>query len=292
MRVLLLFIDGLGIGDRDFENNPLARFQSRYLGIFKDAPHPPLPHAGRVVPTRVDMEVPGLPQSATGQTALFTGQNAAAAAGRHVSALPTLTLRRMLDDASLFKRVAALGKKGVFANALSQQYFERRGERVSASTRALLAGGFPWLTMEDLRAGRAVSHDLTNQFLRDMGEEAPLRTPAASAKILADLSRQADFTLFEFFLTDMAGHSRNLEDAKTVVERLDILVDTVLAHTDLQQTVVVLTSDHGNFEDFSIKTHTKNLVPTCFWGLPEEIALPDMLRIEEIAPHLLALLTR
>ncbi|MBC6948837.1 hypothetical protein DWB58_12980, partial [candidate division KSB1 bacterium] len=247
---------------------------------------------GRVVPTRVDMEVPGLPQSATGQTALFTGQNAAAAAGRHVSALPTLTLRRMLDDASLFKRVAALGKKGVFANALSQQYFERRGERVSASTRALLAGGFPWLTMDDLRAGRAVSHDLTNQFLRDMGEEAPLRTPAASAKILVDLSRQADFTLFEFFMTDMAGHSRNLEDAKTVVERLDILLETILTHTDLQQTVVVLTSDHGNFEDFSVKTHTKNLVPTCFWGLPEEITLPDMLRIEEIAPRLLALLTR
>lgn len=291
MRVLLLFIDGLGIGERDFENNPLARFRSRYLGIFKDVPQQPLPSAGRLVPTRVDMDMPGLPQSATGQTALFTGLNAAAAAGRHVSALPTITLRGMLDEASLFKRVAAMGKKGVFANALSEQYFERRGERVSASTRALLAGGFPWLTMEDLRAGRAVSHDLTNQFLRDMGEEAPLRTPAASAQILADLGRQADFTLFEFFLTDMAGHSRNLEDAKTVVERLDILLETVLAHTDLQQTVVVLTSDHGNFEDFSIKTHTKNLVPTCFWGLPHHITLPDMLRIEEIAPRLLELLT-
>lgn len=290
MRILLLFIDGLGIGERDPQKNPLARYHSRWLQIFKDEPAARVPGGGIVVPTHVDMGVAGLPQSATGQTALFTGRNAAAEVGHHVSALPTPTLRRLLDESSLFKTVAALGKRGVFANALSQEYFERRREHISASTRALLAGGFPWLSLEDLRAGRAVSHDLTNQFLRDLGDHVPLRTPVESGRILTAIAQQADFTLFEFFLTDMVGHSRDLEEARLVVERLDLLLDTVLADINPAETVVVLTSDHGNFEDLSVKTHTTNLVPSIFWGVPPAFPLPATLRIEAVAPLLLELL--
>ncbi|MDZ7266493.1 MAG: hypothetical protein ONB48_03535 [candidate division KSB1 bacterium] len=290
MRVLLLFIDGLGLGERDPQKNPLARYASRWLQIFTDEPATRLPGGGIVVPTHVDMGIAGLPQSATGQTALFTGRNAAAAVGHHVSGLPTPTLRRLLDEASLFKTVAAQGRRGVFANALSHEYFERRGEHISASTRALLAGGFPWLSQEDLCAGRAVSHDLTNQFLRELGAHVPLRTPAESARILATLAQQNDFTLFEFFLTDVVGHSRDFEEARRVVEHLDVLLETVLATIDPAETIVALTSDHGNFEDLSVKTHTLNLVPTIFWHVPPAFPLPATLRIEAIAPLLCELL--
>jgi predicted AlkP superfamily pyrophosphatase or phosphodiesterase len=229
------------------------------------------------------MDTPGLPQSATGQTAIFTGQNASKALGHHQSGFPTPTLRRLLDESSLFKSVAAMGKSGVFANALSQEYFDRRGERISATTRALLAGGFPWLTMDDLRDGRAISHDLTNEFLRGMGLEVPLRTPEESAKILARLCQRHDFTLFEFILTDMIGHSQEMAQAETIIRRLDILLNIVLAQLDLQNTTVVLTSDHGNFEDLSVKTHTHNLVPTCVWGAGQKIFANRVSRIEDIA---------
>ncbi len=283
MRVLLLFIDGIGIGKNDPASNPLARYQSRFLSIFSGAPLPHLPFDGIVIPTRADMGVPGLPQSATGQAALFTGRNAAQELGRHVSGLPTPTLRKIIAESSIFITVRALGKQGVFANALSQEYFTRRGDWISATTRALLAGGFPWLTMEDLRAGGAVSHDLTNEFLRQMGAEAPLRRPAESAHILARIARQADFTLFEFILTDFVGHSRDMAAAQQLVQRLDILLQEVLAQLDLNETTVILTSDHGNFEDLNTKTHTKNHVPSCIWGAGRELFNVPELRIEELA---------
>ncbi len=283
MQVLLLFIDGLGIGERDPARNPLAKFPSPFLSIFKDASLPQLPYDGIAIPTRADMDVPGLPQSATGQTAIFTGQNASKALGHHQSGFPTPTLRRLLDESSLFKSVAAMEKTGVFANALSQDYFDRRGERISATTRALLAGGFPWLNMDDLRAGRAVSHDLTNEFLRSMGVDVPLRTPEESAKILARLCQRHDFTLFEFILTDMIGHSQEMAQAETIIRRLDILLNIVLRQIDLQNTTVVLTSDHGNFEDLSVKTHTHNLVPICVWGAGQKIFAEQVKRLEDIA---------
>jgi hypothetical protein len=283
MHVLLLFIDGFGIGEHDPARNPLAKFSSPYLSIFKDVPLPQLPYGGVVIPTRADMDMPGLPQSATGQTAIFTGQNASKALGHHQSGFPTPTLRRLLNESSLFKSVAAMGKTGVFANALSQEYFDRRGERISATTRALLAGGFSWLNMDDLRDGRAVSHDLTNEFLRGMDLDVPLRTPEESAKILASLCQHHDFTLFEFILTDMIGHSQEMAQAETVIRRLDILLNIVLAQIDSQNTTVVLTSDHGNFEDLSVKTHTHNLVPTCVWGAGQKIFMERVKRLENIA---------
>lgn len=287
MRVLLLFIDGLGIGPRDPERNPLARYPSRYLSIFQGEPMPRLPNDGLVIPTRADMDIPGLPQSATGQTALFTGRNASREVGHHVSGMPTPTLRRLLAESSIFKTVQALGKRGVFANALSEEYFKNRGEWISATTRALLAGNFPWLTMEDLRKGRAVSHDLTNEFLNQMGFAVPVRAVMESARIIADLARTADFTLFEFVLTDTIGHSRDMQQAEDLVARLNTLLEVVLASLDLDETTVVLTSDHGNFEDMSVKTHTKNLVPTCVWGAGKNVfANAEELRIEEVAEYL------
>ena len=290
MRVLLLFIDGIGIGERDAEKNPFARFPSPFFSFFKNESLPTLPHGGVVIPTRADMDVPGLPQSASGQTAIFTGRNAAQALGHHQSGMPTPTLRRLLDEASIFKSVRSLGKTGVFANALSQNYFDQRGERISATARALLAGGFPWLTMEDLRDSRAVSHDLTNGFLQQMGFDVPLRTPLESATILAEIANRVDFTLFEFILTDMFGHNQEMSQTESIVSRLHILLSTILSLVNLNETTVVLTSDHGNFEDLSVKTHTHNLVPTCVWGAGQHIFLERVHRLEDIAGSILAAL--
>jgi hypothetical protein len=44
-----------------------------------------------------------------------------------------------------------------------------------------------------------------------------------------------------------------------------------------------LTSDHGNFEDLLVKTHTNNLVPTCVWGAEQKIFVERVKRLEDIA---------
>jgi bisphosphoglycerate-independent phosphoglycerate mutase (AlkP superfamily) len=123
-----------------------------------------------------------------------------------------------------------------------------------------------------------------------MGIEVPLRTPEASAKILAEICQRADFTLFEFILTDMLGHNQEMAPAEAIVRRLDILVSRVLAGVNLQETTVLLTSDHGNFEDLSIKTHTRHLVPTCVWGAGQKIFRERVKKIEDIAGSILAVL--
>jgi bisphosphoglycerate-independent phosphoglycerate mutase (AlkP superfamily) len=64
----------------------------------------------------------------------------------------------------------------------------------------------------------------------------------------------------------------------------------VLSQSTLQNTTVVLTSDHGNFEDLSVKMHTHHLVPTCVWGAGQKIFLDRVKRLEDILEAILAAL--
>jgi len=67
-------------------------------------------------------------------------------------------------------------------------------------------------------------------------------------------------TVFEYFATDKAGHAQDFDRAASALSALDGLVGGVLASLAPDQTLIV-TSDHGNLEDLSVKTHTRNPVP-------------------------------
>ena len=68
MKMIFIFIDGFGIGKEDASVNPLANPELPNINYI-------LNKAG-AIPTDACLDVPGLPQSATGQTTIFTGQNA------------------------------------------------------------------------------------------------------------------------------------------------------------------------------------------------------------------------
>src|SRR4026208_753657 len=74
MPILLIFIDGIGIGTRG-EHNPLDGLESEFFSIFPGE-KPQLPFDGIMAETDARLGVEGLPQSATGQTAILTGVNA------------------------------------------------------------------------------------------------------------------------------------------------------------------------------------------------------------------------
>src|SRR5689334_10134848 len=74
--VLLIFIDGVGIGRRG-AHNPLDGLESEFFSIFADE-EPHLSFDGRMAATDARLGIDGLPQSATGQTTMLTGINAAA----------------------------------------------------------------------------------------------------------------------------------------------------------------------------------------------------------------------
>jgi hypothetical protein len=277
--VTFVFVDGLGAGERDPASNPLAR-RDFLLSRFSDGSGTPLPREGRVVLADATLGVAGRPQSATGQTTLFTGENAPAQLGRHLLGFPNATLRDLLARRSLFKDLSAAGRRGAFANAFPVAYlralelpcegeaeFEipRRRARMSASTCAFAAGQGRFRTWADAREGQALPHDLTARRANGYGARLPERDVAAQADALSALSREHDLTLFEFFETDEAGHAMSMELALAALERLDSFLRRLLVGLPRDHSLVV-TSDHGNVEDLSSRNHTRARVPLLAFG--------------------------
>jgi 2,3-bisphosphoglycerate-independent phosphoglycerate mutase len=193
-RVVVLFLDGVGLGDDDPQVNPLAAARLPVLtGLLGGRRL--VAGSGRIdaaqatmIPTDAGLGVPGRPQSATGQTALLTGRNAPKIVGEHYGPRPNAVLRAMLEGPTLFTRLLAEDRSAAFANAFPQGYFDAvaRGKRLhGAIPHAAQAAGLRLRTAEDLRAGRALSVDLTNTAWRDtLGYgDVPLWTPAAAGEV-------------------------------------------------------------------------------------------------------------
>ena len=260
----MVFIDGLGIGPRDPDRNPLARFNPQVLSVFEEAIGP-VRGNGIVLQTDAQMGIGSMPQSATNQTTLFTGTNAAAILGGHLSGFPNKALKEMLGKHSLMQRLQARGIDTAFANAYHPRFFTHRPRWISVTTVMCETAGVRLRTLEDLHDERALYMDYTNQLLRERGCAVPLHSPRKAAKILSKLARNYSFCLYEYFLTDLVGHRGTLEEATRMLDNLDEFL-SVLVEQTLPQRSLLVTSDHGNIEVMSHKGHTGNKVPTIIWG--------------------------
>jgi hypothetical protein len=214
--------------------------------------------------------VPGLPQSGTGQTALFTGINAAQVAGTHVFAFPTERLRKVIAEHSILKRASEKGLRATLANAYSDSYWswvkEKRRGRHSATTLTNLAAGLPFRSFEDLRCGRAVYWDITHEISRENfhADLEPISAQEAGRR-LAFLGNEYHLVLYESFLPDLAGHRRLPTPPSWTLSRVDGMLDGLFEMRPPNATVVVC-SDHGNLEENGFKGHTTNPVPLLVVG--------------------------
>ena len=275
-RVVVVFLDGVGLGDDDPAVNPLAAAQMPALiavlgGRRLVAGSGRIDAAGaKMVPTDAGLGMPGRPQSATGQTALLTGRNAPLLVGGHFGPRPNADLRAMLEGPTLFTRVLAEGRSAAFANAYPQGYFDAvaRGKRLhGAFPHAAQAAGLRLRTAEDLLARQALSVDLTNAGWRSMGyPDMPLWTPAEAGRVLASLSASNDLVFFDNWATDVVGHGGGLDASIVILQDIDAFLGGLLAAVDLEQTLVAIVSDHGNIEDIRARGHTENLTPTVLIG--------------------------
>lgn len=279
MPVIFVFVDGVGVGANDPDRNPLSR-GAFLLSRFADGSGTTLPGGGRASVADAALGVPGRPQSATGQTALLTGENAPQVLGRHLLGYPNERLRALLAERSIFRRLTEAGRRTAFANPFPVAYLRAIGVpcegdpevslsgrrlRVSASTAAFVAGGQRFCTFADARAGRALPADLTGRRMRQLGAELPERSPEEWAEILARIAAAHELTLFELFETDEAGHAQSMEAALLVLERLDRFLRALVAKLPPEGALLV-TSDHGNLEDLSIRNHTRAPVPVLGFG--------------------------
>jgi hypothetical protein len=234
--------------------------------------------------------VPGLPQSATGQTALFTGINAPALVGEHITAFPTLALREVIAEYSVLKQAADGGARVLFANAHSERFWQmirEKKRRLGASTLTALAADATIPNLADLNEGRAVLWDITHEVASQyLSYELPVVPPQEAGTRLARLADDYDLVLYESFLTDLAGHQRI--EADWVLSRVDEFLGGLLAHR-LDETTLVLCSDHGNLEDSTSKRHTTNPVPLLVVG-PGAEHFREAKAITDVTPAILSLL--
>src|SRR6476660_4629775 len=123
-RLLLFFIDGLGIGTRGPHNPFDGLTDAAPLAVFQDEPAE-IPFDGRLTPTDACLGVPGRPQSASGKTTVLTGVNAAAAIGAHQQGFPNQPLLDLIREHSIFLQLKKRGVDSItFANTYTQQFFD------------------------------------------------------------------------------------------------------------------------------------------------------------------------
>jgi len=278
---LLLFFDGIGIGEDDPRRNPFAAIGARRLA----------PLAGRAADPESSLReldatlgVPGLPQSATGQTTLLTGINAARHAGRHMQGLPGPTLIPLLERESLFLKLVRAGVRPTFANAFTREHLEAPRPRWSATTRMVMAAGVPFRMWDE--EPLSLSHDYTGRWMRGRGFAFPRRGARQAAQVLNALLRAHDLVLYEYFLTDLAAHRGDREQKLEQARAAESLVDHVVRAVDLERHLVIVTSDHGNLEDLTDKRHTRHPVPFLVWGAGQERLVDRVRRIEDVTSAL------
>jgi hypothetical protein len=288
-KFIFLFLDGVGLGSPT-PANPLARaehipFIARLLGT------PLLSHRQitrsdlLLKPIDAQLGIPGLPQSATGQTSLYTGCNAPKFRGQHQTGFANGSLRQLIEAHGLFKQVLHMGGTATLANLYSPHYFygiANRRIRYSVGTLLNLTAGLRFRLQVEYEAGEALFWDITGDLAHYRGITAPPISPEVAGKRLALLGRHHAVTLFESYLTDFAGHSQDWERSISVLKRVDRFLEGLVTAMD-GDTTLVISSDHGNLEDLSTKRHTLNPVPLIAIG-PQARAFEQVTDITEITP--------
>jgi 2,3-bisphosphoglycerate-independent phosphoglycerate mutase len=290
--VLLIFIDGLGIGEKNSQINPLAEIKNiEPLNNFRNV-EAEIIYQGILTPTDARLGVEGRPQSASGQTTILTGVNAPQFLGFHKQGFPNQALRDVIKEKSIFLQLKQKNiEPNVFVNAYTPQFFEQTQRWKSATTCAVEAAAMPFRKLPDLLGEKALFHDFTNHDLIERGFNIAPFSPEKAGTILAEFTNEYRFTLYEHFITDKIGHDRNFEKARVHLPLLAEFVRETLARVDLENTTVILTSDHGNIEDLSVRNHTLNDVPTIVWGRKRDEISKRIKDLSDITPSILRLLT-
>jgi hypothetical protein len=296
MRVLFIFMDGIGLGANDPETNPLARAKMPNLNqllegrswLKEAAPF----HGESASLLAVDpaVGVSGLPQSATGQAILLTGINIPAELGYHYGPKPNPEVAAFLKEATLFSRFVKEGKKAALLNGYPPRYFDGidSGKRLYSSIPlSVVNAGLPLFRHDDLFAGRALSADFTGEGWRSMlgFKDAPVMDPTQAGQKLGALAKEYDFSLFEYWASDYAGHKQQMENAIQLMETFDKVLAGLTEAWD-ENGLILVTSDHGNMEDLSTRRHTDANVPALVIGnkTARDEFTQDMKDLTQIAP--------
>jgi len=263
-RVLLLFLDGVGIGPSDPERNPFLRADLPVLAGLLGGNLPTLddPFPGsegaRAFPLDATLGMEGLPRSGTGHTALLTGADAPRLFGRHFGPWVPSSLRSLLEEENVLGRAKELGSRVAFANAYPRRFLDAPLRRWAGPPLAARGAGLLDRHEEALVAGEAVASEIVNTGWRErLGlHAAPELNPQEAGGVLARIVQGHDLTLFAHYSTDLVGHRGGMSGAVEALERVDAFLGGLLVSLS-SETLILVASDHGNLEDVTAG-HTRN----------------------------------
>jgi hypothetical protein len=281
MKMLFIFVDGIGLRPASGDNPINPDICPTLCRLIKD-------HS---VAIDACLDMDGLPQSATGQASMFTGVNAAQYMGRHCEGFPGPSLRKLLGEDNLFLALKRKGLRCRFADAYMVESVDELEARRFKSVTTVMALTQPETisTHEDLRDKLALTHDITGEVLVKKGHAVKIITPLKAAEHLLQVVRAYDFTLFEIFQTDFAGHSSNYEEAREILKTLDQFLDAVEKLCVPAGILLVITSDHGNIEDMGVRGHTRNPVPLIAVGPEASTFLANARSLTDITPRIISM---
>ena len=301
--VHIFFMDGVGLGGPDPAVNPFVKADTPHLTqLFGEGWY--LKDRGRIVtdrasliPTDANLDMPGRPQSATGQATILTGRNVPQLIGEHYGPKPSPAVATIIQQGTLFHEVVAAGGRAALITPYPQRYFEAidSGHRLlSAVPLAATSAGLALMTADDLHQGRAVSPDFTAQGWRDHLGYADMATLslAEAGQRIAAIAQEYHFSFFEHWPSDRAGHRGSLAEAIRHLEMIDAVIGGLLDAWNDAAGLLIITSDHGNIEEKDQRQHTRNPVPTILAGRRQaELAshIHDLADIAGVVREVLAL---
>jgi hypothetical protein len=282
MNVLFIFLDGIGLGPDDPEINPFARADMPHLQqlldgnrLVRSTSFPLETKQASLFSLDACLGVDGIPQSATGQATLLTGQNVPDILGYHYGPKPNPPVIQILNNGNIFNTLIQNNRSAALLNSYPQGYFDsiQSGRRIySAIPLAVTISGIQLKNTDNLREGIAVSADFTAQGWHDhLGiSDIPVISPREAGERMVELSNTYDLSLFEYWLSDIAGHRQDMDIACNLLETFDKVLGGLLIDWDDDFGLILITSDHGNMEDLSTRRHTKNPVPALLIGNPDQ----------------------
>jgi hypothetical protein len=180
-------------------------------------------------------------------------------------------------------------RKVKFADAYLIDSLDELRERRFKSVTTVMALTAPEaiLTAEDLADDNALMQDLTRETIQDRYPDIPQISPEDAASHLCTLARTCDFTLFELFQTDVAGHASDYPRACSVLRLYDRFLASLVRFAEAAGITLVITSDHGNIEAMNERGHTRNPVPFIAFGPRETELRANVKSLVDVTPAIL-----
>ena len=114
--------------------------------------------------------------------------------------------------------------------------------------------------------------------------DAPVMEAAQAGRKLGSLAKEYDFSLFEYWASDYAGHKQQMENAIELMETFDAVLGGLI--DAWEDGLILVTSDHGNMDDLSTRKHSAAHVPALVIGDKEARTefTRDVKDLTQIAP--------